>query len=402
MIPQDYSWGRLCITEPAFQRLTDYIKPFPSFFDLTAAFGFKTSSDQRAFHGWRACTSGAECLGEKHEFCYNIQHVERHGRKLKDPWSLRQTGVYHQYCDTGNQSRWVLLNPNERLRNLVTSHSQTTPEGPTPYGSSLSSWGLDIQLLVSLGLGWPDYIEYLQSELSRLNDAVCYSSVDSFKPQPYTLAYADLQELHILQPKFQTAETALSSCLSIAKGLRTHLDVQGGPNLSRVLQSLDAYEVDIARHLTQLHTLDTGLKRTIDLSTKLLMFQNEELQRGSNKASSRTLTGLFELASQSRQHQETLNGFMWHGRVDSAMLKALSVVATIFIPATLVATIFSSNLVQAAKSETPESNYNLALSPQFWVYIAISLPLTVVVLVVILYIGYKTRQAISPRLQDNV
>lgn len=102
----------------------------------------------------------------KLEICYNILYVERHNRRLRDPWSLRQTGVYHQFCNDMTYSRWILLNLGDSFtwipKEFLEDRSDTCP------------LNLHAQLLATSGSHWTEYIEYLELELqkhvSRSND----------------------------------------------------------------------------------------------------------------------------------------------------------------------------------------------------------------------------------------
>ena len=66
---------------------------------------------------------------------------------------------------------------------------------------------------------------------------------------------------------------------------------------------------------------------------------------------------------------------------DSKTIKALTSVATFYLPASLVATIFSSNLVQLLpKTPSQEPNHFVA-APQTWIPIIVTLSLMAVTLV---------------------
>jgi hypothetical protein len=67
------------------------------------------------------------------------------------------------------------------------------------------------------------------------------------------------------------------------------------------------------------------------------MFRNEELLQASNRASGKTLDTLLHITDQGRGQQETLTKLLGIGHADSALLKALSMVATVCLPASLVA-----------------------------------------------------------------
>lgn len=53
-IPQEYSWGRLCLTYVAFTHIFDCMKAFPYFLELVTAYGVKTHEDERLFYGLRS------------------------------------------------------------------------------------------------------------------------------------------------------------------------------------------------------------------------------------------------------------------------------------------------------------------------------------------------------------
>ncbi|KAK9423248.1 hypothetical protein SUNI508_14044 [Seiridium unicorne] len=67
------------------------------------------------------------------------------------------------------------------------------------------------------------------------------------------------------------------------------------------------------------------------------MFRNSELLRSSNQASNQTLESLLKLTNQGSRQQETLKSLAVSGQANSVMIKALSVVATVFLPASLIA-----------------------------------------------------------------
>ena len=76
------------------------------------------------------------------------------------------------------------------------------------------------------------------------------------------------------------------------------------------------------------------------------MFHNEELLQVSNRASGKTLETLLNITDQGKQQQQTLTDLFGNGQADSAMLKALSMVATICLPASLVAVSMSDDQIR--------------------------------------------------------
>jgi hypothetical protein len=82
--------------------------------------------------------------------------------------------------------------------------------------------------------------------------------------------------------------------------------------------------------------LGCGLTSEFKLSKKLA-FRNEELLQASNRASCKSLDTLLDLTSQGKYQQEVLVKILGNGQADSALLKTLSMVATVCLPASLVA-----------------------------------------------------------------
>jgi Mg2+ and Co2+ transporter CorA len=73
--------------------------------------------------------------------------------------------------------------------------------------------------------------------------------------------------------------------------------------------------------------------------------------------------------SETHQENATIAGIAKQGQKDSETLKALTHVATMYLPATLVATVFSSNLIQLQSDSGNMHKSHYAIAPQFWIYV---------------------------------
>ena len=67
------------------------------------------------------------------------------------------------------------------------------------------------------------------------------------------------------------------------------------------------------------------------------MFRNEVLLATSNRAAGDTFNTLVKITEQGKTQQETLTQLLGTGQADSALVKALSMVATVCLPASLIA-----------------------------------------------------------------
>ena len=68
---------------------------------------------------------------------------------------------------------------------------------------------------------------------------------------------------------------------------------------------------------------------------------------------------------------------------DSKAMRALTSVATFYLPASLVATIFSSNIVQLLPNTSPQESAHFVAGPQTWLPVVATLSLLAMTLVVI-------------------
>lgn len=66
---------------------------------------------------------------------------------------------------------------------------------------------------------------------------------------------------------------------------------------------------------------------------------------------------------------------------DSKAMKALTSVATLYLPASLVATIFSPNIIQLLPTKPPREPSRFVVAPQTWLPIVVTLSLMAVTLV---------------------
>ncbi|KAI0443004.1 hypothetical protein F4803DRAFT_550573 [Xylaria telfairii] len=387
---QDYSWGRFRLTEAAFSALAGSLDISSRFLEIFHAFGVRTHDEQRQIYGARAC-SPLHCSQSRHDISYYVVYPAKHGRNLADPWSLRQLGLHHQLSSDGRESRWLFLD--------LVAHADETLKHIEHNESGSGCFGLHIDILTTTSVHWAEYVEYLADQLRQYGFKSSYSSVNSVKEGRYEVSLPDLQTLCLLEGKIQRAIFAVESCQSIAITCKKHYSQHSfgrdfgttGTTIVQFNAILDQYNSDMDHYLVMLHKLMVRRGSIADLFSTVLVSRNNEMSRASTASSHKMLELLVDIAENSRVQQTTMATILEHGQADSAMLTVLSIIATVCLPASLIASIFSSNLIQYRDSSiiTPESR--LFLAPQFWIYVAITLPLMGLVLSWILVTNRKSQ-----------
>jgi len=156
----------------------------------------------------------------------------------------------------------------------------------------------------------------------------------------------------MLQAKIERAHHCVQSCINIGQHCQSRMNnyrTDGLPNLTSCFRhsgAIFAYITAMTHHATHLHRLHIRLLSIQRLLSSILIHRNSLLLQTSNHSSANTLAALLEITMQSKAQQDILTSLLGNAQADSMLLKALSMVATICLPASLVATVFSSNLIQ--------------------------------------------------------
>lgn len=104
------------------------------------------------------------------EISYQLMYVEPNGRASPmDPWSIRQTGVHHEYQHNGNCSRIILLHPleNSEAQKRIEEYARCD----RPDGScALAQHPLNVHLVIisTYIVHWSNHNESLAKELDQI------------------------------------------------------------------------------------------------------------------------------------------------------------------------------------------------------------------------------------------
>ncbi|OCK78124.1 hypothetical protein K432DRAFT_444833 [Lepidopterella palustris CBS 459.81] len=286
-----------------------------------------------------------------------IMFVEKNGRNRGDPWSLRQTGVYQQVTFDSRQSAWIFLQLSSSTRAALEKVLRSQPSSP---GENDSPMTLHALLLGTTVDNWDEYIQNLSTQLRDVT-------------------------LQRLRHKILKTSSVLTSCLDVATKLQEHchrLDKLGfTPKSDKIEKSIEAYAADIQVHQQSVRVIMETLQSTFDLLSKIIEFRNIESLRSIIEASEKHIVFLKDLTLRIHHENCTSATLAVHTHKDTKAMKALTTIATTLLPASLMATIFSSNLVQVKQDGASDGQgTHLVVATQFWIYVVVTLALTVITL----------------------
>ncbi|KAH8882491.1 hypothetical protein GQ53DRAFT_831382 [Thozetella sp. PMI_491] len=347
IIRQKNSWSRIQIPHLGFVQIISNFGVSSNFADFVHEFGYKSSSAGENF-----CSHHRQVLKfqEPHrhgiEMCYNIRYPERTNRDFEYPWGLRHMAVCQVYSPEELSSQWILLQPSRLIESRLEPILQNTESSDV-----LSA--LNVMILASTEANWRLYVNHLESEIISFNEKACYSKVGTAKRYDYSVTFNDSQELQLSRDRIFRAIAAVESSSDSCTGLEAlmndlHCTKDGGFAEMTTSLELKNIQARLTCHNRSLKRLLETSAGTSNLLLKIMDFRNDEAVRESAKNTEETLRMVGRENEVIRIMAQKTNG-------DSRSMRILTAVNIAYLPANLVAAIFSSNVVQTGDGTTEHS-----------------------------------------------
>ncbi|KAL9075021.1 MAG: hypothetical protein Q9161_001952 [Pseudevernia consocians] len=348
-------------------------KVCPRFLEFLCAFGSRTQEIHDVREGYYKSASSVSWSVKmtKIEFIYNLKYMDLHGRDTQNSWSLREMCVYQQYDVERKQTKWILLQPPNRLTERI--------EGDRTIHANVLH--LHILCMSVAESNWSSYINYLQMEVAREDERACFSKVNNLQRRDYEVSFANVQKLQLVRRRLLRSQSALESGVEITNGLIELCKDCGSLSTDFEAGVLPAKMRDYSSRLRGHRRRVLALLRYTDGSTRLLSqiieFRNDETLKVAGQALQANVEILKAISMEAKQESVSLTSIARRGQSDSTTLKALSRIAMLYLPATLIATIFSSNLVQVDNDgTTTHVSTHFRLIDGFWLYVVLTVTLT--------------------------
>ncbi|KAG9944282.1 hypothetical protein KCU85_g8079, partial [Aureobasidium melanogenum] len=303
-------------------------------------------------HSWR-----------QYQLCYNLRGVtciERLNGKATE-WSVRQAAVHHQFDVVNGTAVWVLTKGGqdllEKLDQFTTSLA--APNFDTPqacFGTSLEvhrmlcHWAAD---------DWRQYIDWLEDGLKSNTSLAIYGSQES-KHSRETYVPRDLQKIQLWKELTSQAAMLLTSNSNVMDALRAYyvrlLDNEDFPLRTECRKSIQNFAVYIESNTVwaKMQVCRLNLLAEVIDGRKDLVAQHFQ-----NQVAERT---------------EQLNHNL---EKEAIVMRIITIVTLVYLPATFVSTFFSTDVVhyQASGDSGSETSYS-HLAMMRW--LQVTLPLTFV------------------------
>ncbi|KAF1992761.1 hypothetical protein P154DRAFT_583495 [Amniculicola lignicola CBS 123094] len=366
---QENSWDRLKTCEDVVKGLMSRLDVFLPFLDHIHSFGYRSNDTGDDYHNFSSTTKKQPKINETndgYETCFNIRYPAKNGRSVGNPWSVRQTTVYHQFNYPKRRHVWIVIQPSDDYREqILRIMNSSLPE-------SEKFWVIDAACLVSTNRYWREYIVHLQEGVRTLENKALYSRVGVPAKKDFAVSFTHSQQLQRLRKKVFTAKSLLESSEAVATRYGEQTSVRRCKDMMRdyIFQVRDA----IARTRNTLETSDVAYHMILEI----LRYRNDEINRSNNNALLNNGIVLSQLIAASAKQSEALNELTKKTQRDSRAVKILSMVAALYLPASLIASVFSSGLIEsvpAGESTSGSPKMSFRLASQFWMFPVSSLVL---------------------------
>ncbi|KAF2468618.1 uncharacterized protein BDR25DRAFT_316075 [Lindgomyces ingoldianus] len=349
IIPQASSWGRLKVTKDAMETILSRTLASPSFYRITLGFCCKIRAVDDRFYEFAA---------------YPLQNdsQEKHGRDLEDPWSIRHAGIQHTFHIDMKASSWLILRGPQSLKDeLLQSTESGNPMMP--------------HLLILFGASkeWRWYLNYLEDVLLKMSDKVCYYDMEPTSKDNYNLDVRDIQNLQYFQSKLLrlqlVARTTLSTCRALMKHGTRYRRIYFKDKTPAFEYFRGELESQISKfqsyHETLTYLLQTAktISQNVD---RLLTYLAQQSTLNTTYATHATL-------ALAHQQSTTLVHLAKRNSEETTSVKTITYITILYLPATLVATLFGTNFIALKQAEAKNS---IVGTRDIWLYPAVVVPLT--------------------------
>ncbi|KAH7317939.1 hypothetical protein BKA65DRAFT_515468 [Rhexocercosporidium sp. MPI-PUGE-AT-0058] len=372
-VSQKSSYDRLRITQELFQNLVTTYSVFPRIWDFISPFGFKTRKPdmgdapfrfRQREHDFVGALGSFECAYSFHYAVLNHRVDPDCPGPDFDRWSIRQMAVYQQYDSNKNRIMLLLVTPSSKARrnleDLVQSRLTTRKQ--------LHAFDFH-QALISTSHGnWRLYIRDLEKDLQTQSDRVTLSRVKV--ETDLMVPFLDRQRLKATEDKILDLKIVFD-CL---RNTVSHLIRQCQSNCLRMLcvdcrclemiEELEEQIGDIKMNIKRTEVLHTRAQATAQLISDVLAYENAQVINLNG-------VSLRELTQESKEENSKMRILTERSTRDAAAVKILTVITLIYLPVTVVASIFSSQLIQV------DNRGRISVISEFWWFAVVSIPLTV-------------------------
>ncbi|KAF2805158.1 uncharacterized protein BDZ99DRAFT_574767 [Mytilinidion resinicola] len=368
--------SRLSPSQALFDGLLHKFSVNPRFKEFVMSFGQKNKEYDFAPPTCRfRFSKGDKAMKTKQYEClYGLRYVADNGNvDGKERWSVRQYAVYQRYDPSRSQNVWIFIGIPKRSsleRHIIAYTRRQDNSDPA------QAFALHLTMIEASLVEWRWYLNDMTQRVQDQSDRITLADVAKDKVDglpDFKIDFRDRQRLKTLEDSILNLHVMLESTIGTISSLTKHLSrVSGHRDEEESAFLINGYNeaLDESKlYLAKAGVLDKRVHGASFLLSGLLDYENAYSLR--------------LLAEEARQDNLAMRHLTEKATKDSGAIKIITIITVFFLPATVVAGFFSTQFV----SIDPQG---LTISKKWWIYFAITIPLTLVTLL-IWYITSSTK-----------
>ncbi|XEU94918.1 hypothetical protein FSHL1_000202 [Fusarium sambucinum] len=385
VIEPHYAWSTLPITRDGILSLFKELDVFPEIYRFLTAFGRKEFAQDESFGGLDTnitTTKSGDCV--TFELCYLLKYVA----KVPDPppgsfcWSIRHALIYQKVDTETKRSSHVLIRLSDPVKTELAASLKA--EGATSrfvhdwtYLHTVCFKGVDADLR--------DMINYLDKEITNLSDRVMMFGVEPTKTDEINSVESSTRDFKSLQFVSDQARRVITciqinmhtiECLQEKMNHIANWETLENLNGTTVLLSSTELSKALEEHRFACRNASAVLARATATSQFLrdtISLRNSEISRLNSEIVNQNTLMIARLADLS-------------GR-DARVVKTLTVLALIFVPASFVADFLQMGFISIAR----ESPMKWKADTDLKIYAILALPLITTTMLVYVFVEMISR-----------
>ncbi|KAF3037231.1 hypothetical protein E8E12_005570 [Didymella heteroderae] len=280
---------------------------------------------------------------------YQARYVELNGRGGEDPWSLRHTGVCHRLKATGQADVIVLLHPVRKP--LLEQMIVTLKEDGTRRHKLCDRPVLLHEMLYGCYFdNWRWYMRHLGNRVADKNDLAMVTGPDEIEPN------SSFDSVQVVRNTNDNVIFARACCA----GNKDLLDrLAHCSAFASLCSALDVHRSKLSGYIESADVLERRIQNLVELIGYTLTLREQHESA--------------EIAKELRDVTERLHKLTEDTVDDSATVRIITFVSAVYLPGSFIATLLGMNLF-VFEDDTKK----LRVSPDFWIFIVLWLPLTLI------------------------
>ncbi|KAK6337401.1 hypothetical protein TWF730_002802 [Orbilia blumenaviensis] len=305
------------------------------------------------------------------QICYNLRYFERHGRERQDPWSCRQSVIYQRYnFATTASSAWIVVQAPERLKTTLDDVGIHCLQNPLFF---------HIRILdAAVANNW-EYIEYLSDQLLNLDKQAAFPRA----LHQFDIDISRSQEAHSIKKRLFHMKTLLNGTIRIISALSSLAkELLESEKITKsthdiVIRHLGNISRDLEAHKSMTDELLDWSCIIQSMINSILDFRNQESLKENGVQLKVVAQANRDEAQASAKEARHVAEIARHTYADSRIMRIATVIALIYLPASLVMAFFSTVFVEIRRdsndpdpSDTSTQKHRVFISNTIWIAFA--------------------------------